>query len=126
MKSILITGATRNTGFVMAKKFASEGWAVFITSRNKEAAERAAKEIREEFGTPCFGYEYDPGDIHSTMLVDAIAATGHKVAYTPTFDDAERYLRANWQPGDLVITMSCGDIHLLNKQIQDHGDAYEI
>ena len=70
--------------------------------------------------------EKDPGDIHSTMLVDAIAATGHKVAYTPTFDDAERYLRENWQPGDLVITMSCGDIHLLNKQIQDHGDNYTL
>ena len=70
--------------------------------------------------------EKDPGDIHSTMLVDAIAATGHKVAYTPTFDDAERYLRENWQPGDLVITMSCGDIHLLNKQIQEHGDNYTL
>ena len=70
--------------------------------------------------------EKDPGDIHATMLVDAIAATGHKVAYTPTFDDAERYLRENWQPGDLVITMSCGDIHLLNKQIQDHGDNYTL
>ena len=67
--------------------------------------------------------EKDPGDIHATMLVDAIAATGQKVTYTPTFDDAERYLRAAWQPGDLVITMSCGDIHLLNKQIQEHGDT---
>ena len=68
--------------------------------------------------------EKDPGDIHSTMLVDAIAATGKSVHYTPTFDDTERYLRAHWQPGDLVITMSCGNINLLNKQIQDHGDAW--
>lgn len=68
--------------------------------------------------------EKDPGDIHATMLVDAIAKTGQKVTYTPTFDDAETYLRAHWQPGDLVITMSCGDIHLLNKQIQKHGDQW--
>ena len=68
--------------------------------------------------------EKDPGDIHATMLVDAIAATGQKVTYTPTFDDAEAYLRANWQPGDLVITMSCGNIHLLNAQIQQHGDVW--
>ena len=66
--------------------------------------------------------EKDPGDIHATMLVDAIAATGQNVHYTPTFDDAEAYLRAHWQPGDLVITMSCGNIHLLNAQIQAHGD----
>ena len=68
--------------------------------------------------------EKDPGDIHATMLVDAIAATGQKVTYTPTFDDAEAYLRANWQPGDLVITMRCGNIHLLNAQIQQHGDVW--
>ena len=68
--------------------------------------------------------EKDPGDIHATMLVDAIAATGRKVAYTPTFDDAEAYLRAHWQPGDLVITMSCGNIHLLNAQLQAHGDHW--
>ena len=69
--------------------------------------------------------EKDPGDIHATMLVDAIAATGQNVHYTPTFDDAEAYLRAHWQPGDLVITMSCGDIHLLNAQIQKHGEQNE-
>ena len=70
--------------------------------------------------------EKDPGDIHSTMLVDAIAATGKTVHYTPTFDDAERCLRMRWQPGDLVITMSCGDVHLLNAQIQKHGDNYVL
>ena len=68
--------------------------------------------------------EKDPGDIHAAMLVDAIAKTGKSVHYTPTFDDAERYLRANWEPGDLVITMSCGDINLLNAQIQAHGDVW--
>ena len=67
--------------------------------------------------------EKDPGDIHATMLVDAIAKTGKNVHYTPDFDAAEAYLRAHWQPGDLVITMSCGDIHLLNVQIQRHGET---
>ena len=68
--------------------------------------------------------EKDPGDIHSTMLVDAIAKTGQSVHYTAGFDDAESYLRSHWQPGDLVITMSCGNINLLNQQIQDHGDTW--
>ena len=70
--------------------------------------------------------EKDPGDIHSTMLVDAIKKTGKSVHYTPTFDDCEAFLRKNWQPGDLVITMSCGDVHLLNAQIQKHGDDYAL
>ena len=66
--------------------------------------------------------EKDPGDIHATMLVKAMQAEGVPAHYTPTFDDAEAYLRAHWQPGDLVITMSCGNINLLNAQIQKHGD----
>ena len=69
--------------------------------------------------------EKDPGDIHATMLVDAMKKEGLPVHYTPTFDDAEKFLRENWQPGDLVITMSCGDVHLLNAQIQKHGDDYK-
>ena len=56
------------------------------------------------------------------MLVEAMQKEGVPAHYTPTFDDAEAYLRAHWQPGDLVITMSCGNINLLNAQIQQHGD----
>ena len=66
--------------------------------------------------------EKDPGDIHATMLVKAMQAEGVPAHYTPTFDDAEAYLRAHWQPGDLVITMSCGNINLLNDQLQKHGE----
>ena len=36
------------------------------------------------------------------------------------FDDTERYLRAHWQPGDLVLTMGCGDVNMLNEQIHRH------
>ena len=69
--------------------------------------------------------EKDPGDIHATDLVNAIAKTGQSVHYTPSFDDAEQYLRSHWAPGDLVITMSCGNIHLLNAQIQKHGEQWQ-
>lgn len=64
--------------------------------------------------------EQDPGDIHSTMLVERIAETGKRVHYTPTFDDTEAYLRAHWAPGDLVLTLGCGNINLLNDQIVEH------
>ena len=69
--------------------------------------------------------ESDPGDIHSGMLVDAIAKTGQRVHWTPTFDDTEAYLRAHWQPGDLVLTMGCGNINVLNDQIARHGDGWK-
>ena len=67
--------------------------------------------------------EKDPGDINSQMLVDGMRAHGINAVLTPSFDDTEAYLRAHWQPGDLVPTMGCGNINLLNEQMQSHGDT---
>lgn len=67
--------------------------------------------------------EVDPGDINSRMLVDGMKVHGVNAVLTPTFDDTEAYLRAHWQPGDLVLTMGCGNINLLNEQMQKHGDT---
>ena len=48
---------------------------------------------------------------------------GVDAVLTPTFDDAEAWLRAHWKPGDLMISHGCGDIELLNEQIARHGDT---
>ncbi|MGI6236023.1 MAG: UDP-N-acetylmuramate--L-alanine ligase [Candidatus Excrementavichristensenella sp.] len=71
----------------------------------------------------CAAREKDPGDIRSSMLIKPLRQHGADAVLTPTFDDAEAYLRAHWQPGDLVITLGCGDIDLLNEQILEHGDS---
>ncbi len=71
----------------------------------------------------CAARESDPGDIRSEMLLEPIRARGVEVVHTPTFDDAEAYLRAHWRPGDLMISHGCGDIDLLNEQIALHGDT---
>lgn len=67
--------------------------------------------------------EKDPGDIRAEMVVEGMRAHGIQAVHTPTFDDTEKYLRAHWQPGDLVLTMGCGNINLLNEQMQLHGDT---
>ena len=67
--------------------------------------------------------EKDPGDIKAEMVVDGMREHGIDAVHTPTFDDTEKYLRAHWQPGDLVLTMGCGNINLLNEQMQLHGDT---
>lgn len=71
----------------------------------------------------CAAREVDPGDIHSGMLVDAMREKGIHAHWTPSFDDTEAYLRAHWEPGDVVVTLGCGDIDLLNEQIARHGDT---
>ena len=69
----------------------------------------------------CAAREADPGDLNSGMLVEGMRAHGLNAVWTPGFDDTEKYLREHWQPGDLVITMGCGDINLLNDQIHRHA-----
>lgn len=71
----------------------------------------------------CAARESDPGDIRSEMLLPPMHERGVNATVTPTFDDTEEYLRAHWQPGDLVITLGCGNIDLLNEQIALHGDT---
>ena len=68
----------------------------------------------------CAAREKDPGDLNSGMLVDGMKQHGINAVWTPTFDDTEAYLRAHLRPGDLAITMGCGDINLLNDQIHRH------
>ena len=49
MKTILVTGAVRNTGLAIARRFAADGWCVALTSRDAAAAEAAAKALEAEF-----------------------------------------------------------------------------
>ena len=67
--------------------------------------------------------EKDPGDMKASQIVEGMLANGVEAVLTPTFDDTERYLREHWQPGDLVLTMGCGNINQLNDQIHAHGDT---
>jgi len=59
-KCVLITGAVRNAGLGMARKFLSEGWNVVITSRVEADAQAKAKELTEEFGVECYGFSFSP------------------------------------------------------------------
>ena len=68
----------------------------------------------------CAAREKDPGDINSGMLVEGMREHGVDAYLTPSFDDAEAWLRENLKPGDLALTMGCGDINRLNDQIAQH------
>ena len=43
MKTILVTGAVRNTGLAIARRFAADGWGVALTSRDAAAAEESKR-----------------------------------------------------------------------------------
>ncbi len=71
----------------------------------------------------CAAREVDPGDINAGMLIEPLRARGVDAILTPTFDDAEAYLRSHWHSGDIMISHGCGDINLLNEQIAQHGNT---
>ncbi len=53
--------------------------------------------------------ETNPGHDTAKTLVDAIPGA----VFTPTFDDAEAWIRANAREGDIIITTGCGNLNLL-------------
>jgi len=65
MKTVLITGATRNTGFSIAQKYAENGYNVAVTSRSEEAALQAADSISRQYGVKAKGYKMLLSDIKS-------------------------------------------------------------
>ena len=65
--------------------------------------------------------EDDPGDIDSGMLVEGMKAHGINAIWTPTFEDAASVIRNGVRKGDLVLTMGCGNIYLLNEMLRDYN-----
>jgi len=61
-KAVFVTGATGGTGKAIAERFAKEGYAAFITSRNAETGIAAAKDIAEKHNIFCKSYQLDIRD----------------------------------------------------------------
>lgn len=68
-KCVLVTGAVRNSGLGMARKFLQEGWSAIITSRMEADAQAKAQELTEEFGVPCYGFGYNPANAKEDVEV---------------------------------------------------------
>lgn len=66
--------------------------------------------------------EADPGDIDSGMLAAGMNAKGINAVWTPRFEDAAALLRSSVRAGDLVLTMGCGNIYLLNDMLREMED----
>jgi len=70
-KTALITGATKNSGLAIARRFAAEGYDVCITSRRLGDAEAAAQSVAEEFGVKAKGYALDLESVEDIRRVFA-------------------------------------------------------
>jgi len=64
-KTILVTGATKNTGLAVARRFLADGWNVAITSRDAAGAQAAAKGLAASPGAAgeVVGLRMDPANV---------------------------------------------------------------
>lgn len=70
-----------------------------------------------------YGAREDPiPGVTGALVADAFADAGH-VSYRPDWDDAARRVAEIAQPGDIVMTLSCGDVYRIIPQIRDALDG---
>ena len=75
-KAILVTGATKNTGWAIARRFAADGWNVALTSRDAASAEAAAAKLKAEFpSADALGVAMDPAKVDDIRGAFASVAT---------------------------------------------------
>ena len=72
MKTVLITGATENTGLAIAKRFAADGYNIALTSRNKAKAAIAAAEISSQYKCKTAGYAFDFTEQSAVTLFEKV------------------------------------------------------
>lgn len=79
-KAVFVTGAHMGTGYAIAETFAKQGWDVFVTSRNGDKAQEAAKKLAETYGVFAKGYECDIRNEQQVIdIFNDIDATGRFV-----------------------------------------------
>lgn len=77
MKTMFVTGATKNTGWAIARRFAAQGWNVSISSRSAASAADAAATLKAEFpAVETLGVGMEPAN------VDEIRAAFAKIGET--------------------------------------------
>ncbi len=61
--------------------------------------------------------EKDTKEIHSRDLSDALSKTGENCTYMSSFDEIAEYIDKNAHPGELVMTMGAGDVHVVGEKL---------
>lgn len=67
-RAVLITGASGGTGLAIAKKFASEGYSIFISSRSETEAKTAAETISQTYSVYAEGVRLSSDCFEDTDL----------------------------------------------------------
>lgn len=74
---VFVTGATNGTGYAIARRFAREGWDVFLGSREGARAQEAAERLKAEFPVYARGFQTEIFDEENVRAIfEEIRAEG--------------------------------------------------
>ena len=110
-KTVVVTGATRNTGLAVVRKFLSEGWNVVLTSRERQNAESTASDLQCEYpDSLVLGYELELDNMNG--IRDLFTEVGNKLGSIDAFvanaaDLAVGLSILNTTPEDYDRVMNC-------------------
>ena len=107
--ALFVTGGTVGTGLATAKRFAAEGYSVFITSRDGDRAQAAADEVAAEYGVFAKGYALDIRDEARVKAIFAdIDALGY-VVKTVVLNSADLGIGSDPVKGQPIFEVSIED-----------------
>lgn len=88
-KAVFVTGGTVGTGLAAAERFASEGYDVFLTSRDGSRAESAAKSVAEKYGVFARGFALDIRDEQRVKDIFAEIDSTERIVKTVVLNSAD-------------------------------------
>jgi len=116
MSTVLILGATSDIGFAIAKKFASEKYAIQLAARNVNQLKTFQSDIEIRYGVPCSVYTVDVENFEShqsfyNILSPKPDVTIYVIGY---MNDNEKVIR-NWNETVKTINANyTGAVSILN------------
>lgn len=108
-KAMLVTGGTIGSGLACAKRFAKEGYDVFITSRDGARAAAAAEEVAAEYGVFAKGYALDIRNEQAVKDVFADIDAQDRIVETVVLNSADMGFGTDPAKGMDLFTVSIED-----------------
>ena len=116
MSTVLILGATSDIGFAIAKKFASEKYAIQLAARNVDQLKTFQSDIEIRYGVPCTVHTVDAENFESHQsFYNSLSPKPDVTVYVIGYmNDNERVIR-NWNETVKTINANyTGAVSILN------------
>ena len=123
MPTVLILGATSDIGFAIAKKFASEKYAIQLAARNVNRLKPFQSDIEIRYGVPCSTHAFDAADFetHDTFYNSLIPKPDVSVYVVGYMNENEKAIHQWNESLKTIHTNYAGAVSILNIITEDYA-----